>query len=364
MALSQNRSYWNRVRYNPESKKGHYESYFFRANHPDRPLGFWVRYTIFSPKGEQGKSIGELWSIFFDGEKGQISAAKSEHPMDDCSFSAEGLAVRIAESSACDGQLAGAISKPNQLRWNLKYESDQQPLLLLQESSYEKSLPKAKALVGAPLAMFSGNFSVNGNRYEIDGWPGSENHNWGEKHTDQYAWGQVSGFDDNPDVFLEVITGKIKVGPLLSPSFTMLVLRVDGVEYQFNRMSSAFRAKGKYDFFEWHFRCKNDTAEVEGTIQAPRENFVGLTYYNPPGGNHTCLNSKIAACQLNLTLKDGAPLTFTSANRAAFEILTDRKDHGVEVPGGLHSLQFGRRITNAGHRVHPGRPTRHCDSAW
>ena len=29
---------------------GHYESYFLRANHPDRPLAFWIRYTIFAPK--------------------------------------------------------------------------------------------------------------------------------------------------------------------------------------------------------------------------------------------------------------------------------------------------------------------------
>jgi hypothetical protein len=31
--------------------RGHYESFFQRANHPTRPLAFWIRYTIFSPTG-------------------------------------------------------------------------------------------------------------------------------------------------------------------------------------------------------------------------------------------------------------------------------------------------------------------------
>ena len=29
--------------------QGHYESFFQRANHPTRPLAFWIRYTLFSP---------------------------------------------------------------------------------------------------------------------------------------------------------------------------------------------------------------------------------------------------------------------------------------------------------------------------
>jgi len=331
MDISQKRDYWNQVRYDQSSEKGHYESYFFRANHPLRPWAFWIRYTIFCPIGQPDKNIGELWSIFFDGEKNQISAAKSEHPMSDCSFSRAGLEVQIADSSAGHGQLAGGINEPNQLSWNLRYDSDQEPLLLLPEKLYRASLPKAKALVGAPLAKFNGSFAVNGSNYEIDNWIGSENHNWGEKHTDQYAWGQVSGFDNYPDAFLEVITGKVKVGPILSPGFTMLVLRLDGTEYQFNTMAGAFRARGKYDFFEWHFKCKNGPAEVEGTIRAPGKNFVGLTYYNPPGGSHTCLNCKIASCELSFKLKGEKPLALKSKNRTAFEILTDRKNHRVEV---------------------------------
>ena len=61
-----------------------------------------------------------------------------------------------------------------------------------------------------------------------------------------------------------------------------------------------------------------------------RASFVGLPYRNPPGGVKTCLNTKIAACELTLKV-GGVERTMRSASRAAFEILTDATDHGVAV---------------------------------
>jgi hypothetical protein len=72
--------------------------------------------------------------------------------------------------------------------------------------------------------------------------------------------------------------------------------------------------------------------EIEGTIMAPREAFVGLTYYNPPGGTKTCLNSKIASCTLSFMDKaQGTFETLHAKNRTAFEILTDDTNHGVPI---------------------------------
>ena len=64
-------------------------------------------------------------------------------------------------------------------------------------------------------------------------------------------------------------------------------------------------------------------------MHAPKSLFVGLTYNNPPGGTKTCLNTKLAACELTVERTGQAPRTLTTSHRAAFEILTDRQDHGV-----------------------------------
>jgi hypothetical protein len=83
------RDVWNRCRFDRGSAAGHYESFYQRANHPDRPLGFWIRYTIFSPKGRPDDAIGELWAVWFDGERDRVIAVKEEHAIDACEFDSQ-----------------------------------------------------------------------------------------------------------------------------------------------------------------------------------------------------------------------------------------------------------------------------------
>jgi len=51
----------NFTRYLPGQTTDHYESFFVRANHPTRPLAFWIRYTLFSPHRHPENALGELW---------------------------------------------------------------------------------------------------------------------------------------------------------------------------------------------------------------------------------------------------------------------------------------------------------------
>ena len=170
--------------------------------------------------------------------------------------------------------------------------------------------------------MFDGTLEVDGEAIAIDGWIGSENHNWGRQHTDSYAWGQVVGFDDAPDAFLECATARLKLGPLWTPPMTIVCLRYDGRDYRLNSGLQPFRAKGAWKDFDWHFDSAQAGVRIHGRMHAAPEDFVSLTYYNPPGGSHTCLNSKLAACEVTLERSGQAAVTLTSRHRAAFEILT------------------------------------------
>jgi len=85
----------NFARYVPMQKKGHYESYFLRANHPTKPIAFWIRYTIFSPNKNPDKAIGELWAIFFNGETGVHTAVKDEVSISESSFASNRFDVKI-----------------------------------------------------------------------------------------------------------------------------------------------------------------------------------------------------------------------------------------------------------------------------
>ncbi len=310
--------------------RGHYESYFQRANHPSRPLAFWIRYTVFVPRGRPDQGEGELWAVFFDGERGEVSAAKTDVPYASCRFSASALDAQIGQAELDGNHLRGEASTGAQrLGWDLRYRAASQPLLLLPEALYGTRLPKAKALVPAPLASFTGELTVNERRIAVDSWLGSQNHNWGEQHTDRYAWGQVAGFDQAPDAFFECATASIKLGPVYTPKLTPMVLRYQGEEYAFSSITRALRATGDYGYFHWHVASRSPQASVEASFRGRSSEFVALRYRNPPGGDKTCLNTKIASCELVLRRPGKPQVTLSAAHRAAFEILTDDASHGV-----------------------------------
>ncbi|MFT3773192.1 MAG: hypothetical protein QM820_48050 [Minicystis sp.] len=330
----------NLARFRPGERAGHYESWFQRANHPTRPLAFWIRYTIFSPKGRPEDAIGELWAIVFDGETGRHVALKRETPIGEARFARDRFQVSIGDAELGGEGLAGALrgsvaGAAHRIGWDLRYRGDKPPLFLYPLSFYDAPLPKAKSLVGVPLAVYDGAIEVDGRTLDVGGWVGSQNHNWGSKHTDRYAWGQVAGFDEHPLSFLEVGTGKLKIGPLWTPFLTPLVLRHAGREHALNAPGQILRAEGSFECFDWRFRSEDATVQIEGRIHAERDDFVGLTYLNPPGGTKHCLNSKLATCDLTVRYKSGTRVgqvdRLRATRRAAFEILTDDRDHGVPI---------------------------------
>ena len=108
------------------------------------------------------------------------------------------------------------------------------------------------------------------------------------------------------------------------------MLRHRGREYALNGLWQSIRARGAVDYFTWRFKSTTAQTAIEGTLSAPAQAFVGLKYDNPPGGVKHCLNTKIAACRVQI--KDralGIQETLETRSRAAFEILTDDRTHGI-----------------------------------
>lgn len=323
----------NRCRYVPGH--GHYESYFLRANAPGRPLAFWIRYTIFAPKGDPSRAEGELWALVFDGEHGRIHAGKAVAPLDACTFDnpAGGLKVEVAGAQLQEGWLTGGLRADDgtPIGWTLTHDAPQPPLLLLPEGYYDRGFPKAKALVGAPLARFQGELRLGDRSVGVDGWVGSQNHNWGPQHTDHYAWGQVAGFDDDgADVFLECAMPRLKLGPLWTPFLPVVVVRTPRWEIAINTIAQALRNRGRLDGLSWSFQARDGATRVRATFEGDPNAFVGLRYRNPGGHDKVCLNSKIAACTLEVQ-EGGETRVYRTRDRAAFEILDDTGRADVRV---------------------------------
>jgi hypothetical protein len=321
------RQRWNGARYAPGMTTGHYESWFLRANDPSGRRAFWIRYTIFAPRGRPDAVVGELWAIAFE-RGGPIVAVKQVYPIGACAFARDRLDVAIGDARLDDGALRGAAAAGGHtIGWDLRYTGGQPPLLLLPERLYAAALPRAKALVGRPLARFTGTITIDGNTLAIDDWVGSQNHNWGARHTDRYAWGQVAGFDEAPDAFLECSTARLQLGPLWLPPMSPVLLRLGGETLAWNGLIRALRARGRYAPYDWQIETSGPAGELALRVTADPADFVALRYGNPPGGSKICLNSKIARCEL--TLRRGGERTVLHSSRAAFEILDDTAPAGV-----------------------------------
>lgn len=326
------RAAWNAARVRPDTGGGHYESYFQRANHPTRPLAFWIRYTALLPSGRPEAGFGELWAVYFDGERGRNVAVKERHPLAGCAFEPTDLGVRIAEARLDRSGLVGAArSGGHAIEWELGFRGSEPPLLLLPERLYAGGFPKAKSLVGSPLARFDGHLRVDGEPIAIDDWVGSQNHNWGSRHTERYAWGQVAGFDDAPDAFLECSSARVRVGPMLSPFVTPIVLRFRGREHRLNALWTALRARAQLNGFDWRFASTRAGVRVAGHLHAPAAAFVALRYDNPSGAPKICLNTKLASCELEIELPGEPARKLTTRSRAAFEILDDHGSPAVPI---------------------------------
>jgi len=97
------------------------------------------------------------------------------------------------------------------------------------------------------------------------------------------------------------------------------------------RLAAGGPGAGRLRFFHWTLDACSPRARLHGRIEAPASVFVGLNYLNPPGGAKTCLNTKLAAAEFTLERPGRPAKTFTARTRAAFELLTDRSDHGVSM---------------------------------
>src|SRR5690606_14185704 len=132
--------------------------------------------------------------------------------------------------------------------------------------------------------------------------------------------GQVAGFTEAPDAFLECSTARLRLGPVWTPFLSPAVLRIDGRELRFDALHRAARAHGHFDLFDWTLQTGDRNAELRVRMAAAREDFVALRYDDPPGGHKTCLNCKLAHCEVRLSERGRSARLLTS-DRAAFEIL-------------------------------------------
>ncbi|MEW6776899.1 MAG: tocopherol cyclase family protein [Bdellovibrionota bacterium] len=329
----------NLVRWKPESGLGHVESYFLKANHPTEPRAFWLKFTLLCRPNGTAQAVGDVWAVIFNAKTHKHFAFRNQFPAKDCTLGREKVEIRMGKSEFHTGHSVGELEMgETKVSWNLHFTTEGEPFHHFpREALYEAKFPKSKALSPYPDCRYQGEIKLNGEAIKIDNWPGMQGHNWGEKHTDRYAWGHCNLFDGNPkDTFFEGFSGRIKVGGILIPPVTRVFLRHQGKNYPLLSAKSMVWPPAKIRYDLWEFEAEGGGYRLSGRLKADKQDMVGLYYKNPAGPNTDCLNSKLSSCDLKLTKKSlGRAETvceLTSPHGAALEVAVhEGENHGVRM---------------------------------
>lgn len=311
--------------------RGHVESYFLKANHPDGSAAVWLKFTVLAGLAEG--PVAEVWAIVFDKRSAAHRAAKETYPLDQAKLGAQPFRFRVGKSRLEDGWTRGHLQSRDghEIGWDLTFQGDAPPLFLLPSPRlYEGRFPRSKLLTPYPDLQVHGAVRVDEREWAVEGWPGSLGHNWGREHAHRYAWGHVNAFDGAEGSWFEGVSAKVKVGPFTLPFLSTLYVHHAGEAYDFRAMRH-WLSRVKVELFRWSFEARSEKAILKGELAAEPRDLVGLRYLDPTGKAGDCLNTKIGRARIDLTHPDGRPIATLRSDKAALEILERRPGHGVRI---------------------------------
>ncbi|NYD41699.1 hypothetical protein [Nocardioides panaciterrulae] len=310
----------------PRFRRGtdHVESWFVRANDPQRARALWLRSTVLTRR--DGDAVAEAWCSVFDDTR--TLAFRQQVPLADASYGADGssrvgpLRLGLAgDGGSSSGELT-SVSGP--VRWDLAFRRVPAPLgapmcLLPHERLVDAPFPRNTLLTPFPVATFSGRLAWGEDEWDLTGWTGMQGHNWGAAHSPEYAWAQCVFPDD--DAVVEAVSGRIELGRRASPLVSMLVLRRDGEELRFDRLLDLWRQRTRIDFPRWSLTMRGRAGEARLEVRADPAATVCLGYDNPARARSYCLNSKTARVRLEVRPRRGPAYTLESEHGGALEFL-------------------------------------------
>ncbi len=317
----------------PSTSGGHVESYFLRANHPTEPRAFWLKATVL--RRDDGSAVAESWCALFDGAR--TWAGKTTVPLNDAGFSGDPTQIHVGGarlSLGTEGTLSGAIDS---VSWDLNYVAVDGPIseplcMFPLRRMVDGSFPKSKLLTPKPALHFSGTVTWDDETWEVSDWLGMQGHNWGKQHALEYAWGQVlfPGSDGAPVAMAEAFSGKLKLGPVITPFLSALVVRRAGKTYRFNRIVDLWRQKVVIDDMHWCVTMRGSGGEAMLSMRADHKKMVCLGYLNPDDALSYCLNSKIARVELRVNPTNEEGFRCFSEHGGALEFLRRTPDPRFE----------------------------------
>jgi hypothetical protein len=306
-------------------RAGMYESFYLRAVSPEDPVSVWIRYTVHKRPGQPPR--GSVWCTVFDATRGRPFMAKLST---DDPHAPTGGWIAVGDSRMTPTDAQGTCGEAS---WSLNFASAEPELHHLPRRwMYRAPLPRTKLSSPLPAARFNGTLELDGREpIELRDWPGMVGHNWGAEHAERWIWLHGVSFGEEPDAWLDLAIGRLRVAGRMTPWVANGALSLEGQRHRIGGLG----ARG-LRVAETARTCKLTLPAAEGLVldahvEDPEESVAGWRYGDPDGGEHDVANCSIAALELTLR-KPGSPSrTLHTAHGAVYELGMREHDHGVPI---------------------------------
>jgi hypothetical protein len=283
---------------------GHYEVWYATFSHVPSKTGFWIRYTMESPREGHGAPYAQLWFARFDRNQPEKTFGINQRfPLDQMKVQAP-FRVQIGDSElrhdGMHGQLGGAS-------WDLKWQPSDHLHRHLPDLAYRGKWADTQVLSPNLNVAAHGLVTVEGERYELQGAPLGQTHLWGKKHAYQWAWSHCNSFEGDRGVALETLSVRLKRGQIVLPTLTLLSLYLEGDkpdlldfrEFHQLPLTRSSWATGRYELEATGARWR-----VEAKYTCRPEDMIQTEYVDPDGEPAWCHNTECADCEVRI-LKRG-----------------------------------------------------------
>jgi hypothetical protein len=197
---------------------------------------------------------------------------------------------------------------------------------------YRAPLPRTKLSSPLPAARFNGTLELDGREpIELRDWPGMVGHNWGAEHAERWIWLHGVGFAEEPEAWLDLAIGRLRVAGRMTPWVANGALSLEGQRHRIGGLG----ARG-LRVAETARTCKLTLPAAGGLVLDARvedqaESVAGWRYSDPDGGEHDVANCSIAALELTVRPPDGPLRMLHTAHGAVYELGMREHDHGVPI---------------------------------
>ena len=172
---------------------GHYESFYIKATRPGGGRAIWIRHTVHKRPGEELDRVGLVHALRRRragpaGDQGdRAGRPRSRRPP-----APNRGRRRLARARRGDGARSstdGARRRAGSCAFDQGPEAFRH---LPYEFLYGPRCRRRSSSPPTPTPASRGSVTVDGERIELDAWPGMIGHNWGAEHAERWIWIQAN----------------------------------------------------------------------------------------------------------------------------------------------------------------------------